>query len=163
IETAVGVLNAAQIAAAPGVRGLAFGNVDLGLDLNVDPADAAATIPIRSHLVVVSRAARIDPPSDVAWVRFDVPDGLRRAATPAQQLASWVAGLGCDDLPKEVVESVGDRVMDVLGIGVAASDADATLAARTLAIAQGGIEEAGLVAHPARLPAASAALVNGTA
>jgi citrate lyase subunit beta/citryl-CoA lyase len=86
IETAVGVLNAAQIAAAPGVRNLAYGNVDLGLDLNVDPADAEATLPIRSHLVVVSRAARIEPPSDGVWVRFDDPEGLRREATLARRL-----------------------------------------------------------------------------
>ena len=86
IESAPGVLRAAEIAAAPGVAGLAFGNVDFGLELGVDPADDLATLHTRSHLVLVSRAAGIEPPSDGVWVRYRDLDGLREEARRARRL-----------------------------------------------------------------------------
>jgi citrate lyase subunit beta/citryl-CoA lyase len=57
VESASAVLRALEIAAAPGVVNLAFGNVDFGLELNVDPSDDRATLYARSHLVLASRAA----------------------------------------------------------------------------------------------------------
>ncbi len=86
IESPLGVLRAQEIAAAPGVRNLAFGNVDFGLELNVDPADDQATLYARSHLVIASRAAGIEPPSDGVWVRYDDLDGLRREAERARRV-----------------------------------------------------------------------------
>src|SRR5215467_4690016 len=68
VESASAVLRALEIASAPGVVNLAFGNVDFGLELNVDPSDDQATLYARSHLVVASRAAGIEPPSDGVWV-----------------------------------------------------------------------------------------------
>jgi 2-methylcitrate dehydratase PrpD len=82
--------------------------------------------------------------------------------TLAEQLADWVTGLRYDDLPKAVVASVEDRVMDILGICVAAQDGDAATAARRVAERWAGTEEASMVGQGRRLPAASAALVNGT-
>jgi citrate lyase subunit beta / citryl-CoA lyase len=86
IESAPGVLRALEIAGAPGVVNLAFGNVDFGLELRVDPADDLATLYARSHLVLVSRAAGIEPPSDGVWVRYRDPDGLRAEAVRARRL-----------------------------------------------------------------------------
>jgi citrate lyase subunit beta/citryl-CoA lyase len=86
IESAPGVLAAREIAAAPGVASLAFGNVDFGLELHVDPADDLATLHARSHLVLASRAAGIEPPSDGVWVRFRDLDGLRAEAVRARRL-----------------------------------------------------------------------------
>jgi citrate lyase subunit beta/citryl-CoA lyase len=86
VETAAGVLRAAEIAAAPGVVHLAFGNMDLGLDLGVDPADEQATLHASSLLVLASRAAGIEPPSDGVWARYQDLAGLRREATWARRL-----------------------------------------------------------------------------
>jgi citrate lyase subunit beta/citryl-CoA lyase len=86
IESAPAVLRAAEIAASPSVVSLAFGNVDFGLELGVDPADDQATLLARSHLVLASRAAGIEPPSDGVWVRYRDLDGLRREARWARRL-----------------------------------------------------------------------------
>lgn len=86
IESAPGVLRALEIASAPGVVNLAFGNVDFGLELGVDPADDEATLYARSHLVLVSRAAGIEPPSDGVWARYDDLAGLREEARRARRL-----------------------------------------------------------------------------
>ena len=64
VETAVGIRDAAAVAAVPGVVRLALGNVDLAVDLGVDPASHAALAYARGHLVVASAAARIAPPVD---------------------------------------------------------------------------------------------------
>jgi 2-methylcitrate dehydratase PrpD len=81
----------------------------------------------------------------------------------APRLAAWVAALRFEDIPPEVVASAQDRVMDVLGICVAAHDADAGTAARGLRDEWGaGRPEASFVGEPERGAAAVAALVNGT-
>jgi citrate lyase subunit beta/citryl-CoA lyase len=64
IETAAGVLNAQQIAVSRGVARLAFGSIDLGAQLGVDPADTTAMLAARSHLVLASAAAGIPGPID---------------------------------------------------------------------------------------------------
>ena len=89
IESARGVLAAYDIAVSPGVRHLALGNMDLGVDLGVDPGDDLALLHARSHLVVASRAAGIQPPSDGVWARYDDPDGLRAEAARARRLGFW--------------------------------------------------------------------------
>jgi len=86
VESAAAVLRALEIASAPGVVNLTFGNVDFGLELNLDPSDHQATLYARSHLVVASRAAGIDPPCDGVWVRYRDPDGLREEARRARRL-----------------------------------------------------------------------------
>jgi citrate lyase subunit beta/citryl-CoA lyase len=86
IESAAGVLRAPEIASAPGVVNLAFGNVDFGLELGLDPNDELGTLHARSHLVLASRAAGIEPPSDGVWPRFRDLDGLREEARRARRL-----------------------------------------------------------------------------
>jgi citrate lyase subunit beta / citryl-CoA lyase len=86
IESAAGVLRAVEIATAPGVVSLAFGNIDFGLELGIDPADDQATLHARSHLVLASRAAGIEPPSDGVWARYSDAGGLRDEARRARRL-----------------------------------------------------------------------------
>jgi citrate lyase subunit beta / citryl-CoA lyase len=66
IESAKGVANAIAIAAAPGVRYLALGGIDLQKDLGVASGDAPLQY-ARSHLVVAARAAGLEPPIDSVY------------------------------------------------------------------------------------------------
>lgn len=53
-------------------------------------------------------------------------------ATLSGRLAGWAAALCFDEIPPYVVQSAKDRVMDVLGICVAAHGVDAAVAVRGL-------------------------------
>lgn len=70
LETAVGVLAAAQIAAANGVARLAFGHLDYAFDLRADSGHTAM-LHARSTLVLVSRAAGLPGPVDGVTVALD--------------------------------------------------------------------------------------------
>lgn len=85
IESARGLLAAAEIAAAPGVAHLAMGGVDLQHDLATDGSNPA-TLYARSHLVVCSRAARIGPPIDSVFPHLGDDDALRAQAEFARSL-----------------------------------------------------------------------------
>jgi citrate lyase subunit beta / citryl-CoA lyase len=85
IESARGVLAAAEIAAVPGVRHLAMGGVDLARDLNATSGNLQ-TLYVRSHLVVASRAVGIQPPIDSVYARLDDETGLREQAEFARSL-----------------------------------------------------------------------------
>jgi citrate lyase subunit beta / citryl-CoA lyase len=85
VESARGVLAAAEIAAAPGVRHLAMGGVDLQRDLNAGNGNLQ-TLYVRSHLVVVSRAAGLEPPIDSVYPRLDDAAGLREQTEFARSL-----------------------------------------------------------------------------
>ncbi|MPZ60841.1 MAG: MmgE/PrpD family protein [Propionibacteriales bacterium] len=81
--------------------------------------------------------------------------------TLAERIAAFAATSTYDDLPADVVDSVKMRVLDTLGIAVAASPLDTSRAARAWAVEQGGAEMASAVGVAHRLPAALAGLVNG--
>ena len=85
IETARGVLAAAEIAAVPGVRHLAMGGVDLARDLGATSGNLQ-TLYVRSHLVIASRAAGIEPPIDSVYAQLDDETGLREQAVFARSL-----------------------------------------------------------------------------
>jgi citrate lyase subunit beta/citryl-CoA lyase len=85
IESARGVLAAQEIAAAAGVVHLAMGGVDLQRDLQTT-AGNTQTLYVRSHLVVCSRAAGIDPPIDSVFPRLHDEEGLRAQAEFAHSL-----------------------------------------------------------------------------
>ena len=85
IESARGVLVAQEIAAVPGVRFLAMGGVDLQRDLNTSGGNLQ-TLYARSHLVLASRAAGIEPPIDSVFPLLDDTDGLRDQALFARSL-----------------------------------------------------------------------------
>ncbi|MBM9465229.1 MmgE/PrpD family protein [Aeromicrobium sp. YIM 150415] len=81
--------------------------------------------------------------------------------TLAEELAEFAHGTRFEDLPAEVVESVKMRILDTLGIAVAAAPLDTSRASRAWAIEQGGSPVAAAVGVPTRLPAPLAAFVNG--
>ncbi len=81
--------------------------------------------------------------------------------TLAQHLARFAVTTTFDDLPDEVVNSVGMRVLDTLGIAIAATDLDTSRAAIAWANEQGGAATASAVGVKAGLPAPMAAFVNG--
>lgn len=77
IESARGVHETASIARVPGVIRLAFGSVDLALDLGIDCAPDGAEIELlafRSQLVLASRLAALAAPVDgVSTAIHDLP------------------------------------------------------------------------------------------
>ncbi|HSF26759.1 MAG TPA: MmgE/PrpD family protein, partial [Actinomycetes bacterium] len=81
--------------------------------------------------------------------------------TLARALGRFAAGASFDRLPDAVVTSVRHRVLDILGIAVAASRLDTSRAARAWALEQGGRPQAHAVGLPDPLPATLAAFVNG--
>ncbi len=78
IETAAGVLAAAQILGTPGVIRAAFGSIDLSAQLGIDPNDHQAFLTTRSQLVLASAAAGVAGPVD--GVTVDVNDEALLAA-----------------------------------------------------------------------------------
>jgi len=82
-------------------------------------------------------------------------------ATILEQLSAFTAGLTYAALPEPVVASIKTRVMDTLGICLAASKLDTSQMAIRMAAQWGGPEEATAVGHSKRLPGSSAAFVNG--
>lgn len=65
-------------------------------------------------------------------------------------------------VPPEVASSVQQRILDVLGICVAASALPTSAAMRNFVRSQGGAQEAVSIGVPGALPAAWSALLNGT-
>ncbi|HEY8677330.1 MAG TPA: CoA ester lyase [Candidatus Dormibacteraeota bacterium] len=81
IESAIGVLNSAEIAASTGVFCLALGRFDLSADLGIDPdGGSPALATARGAVVLASAAARVHPPLDSPWLKITDLDGLRGAA-----------------------------------------------------------------------------------
>jgi citrate lyase subunit beta / citryl-CoA lyase len=85
IESARGVLAAAEIATVDGVRHLSLGGVDLRRDLGAGDGNLQ-TLYVRSHLVVASRAVGLEPPIDSVYPRLDDDAGLREQASFARSL-----------------------------------------------------------------------------
>lgn len=80
----------------------------------------------------------------------------------ALQVARFAVKHPYDALPAEVADSVRKRVLDILGICVASTPLDTSDSVRRYALSQGGRPEAHAIGIPGPLPAALAALVNGT-
>jgi citrate lyase subunit beta / citryl-CoA lyase len=85
IETARGLIAAHEIAQADGVRHLSLGGVDLRRDLGASDGNLQ-TLYARSHLVVASRAAGLDPPIDSVYARLGDEHGLRAQTEFARSL-----------------------------------------------------------------------------
>lgn len=86
VETARGLANLAEIAAAPGVRRLAFGSVDFAADLGCAHEPEALLFP-RTQIVLASRLAGLAPPLDGVTLALD-------DANAAEADANRAAGLG---------------------------------------------------------------------
>jgi len=86
VETAVGMANLDAIArAASRVRRLAFGAGDLTLDLSMrwSPCEEEL-MPFRTSMLLVSRAAGLEPPVDTVWMDVGDREGMARSATRAR-------------------------------------------------------------------------------
>ncbi len=81
--------------------------------------------------------------------------------TLAERLAAFATDATFERLPDDVIDSVRKRVLDVLGIAVAASTLDTSRAARDFATEQGGRAQASAIGVGEPLPAPLAAFVNG--
>ena len=93
VETASGVLGAPGLASAAGVVRLAFGHLDLGAELAIDPADAVRLSAARLALVLASAAAGIAAPID--GVTSQVHDQVLVAADTRAALASGFTARLC--------------------------------------------------------------------
>jgi 2-methylcitrate dehydratase PrpD len=82
--------------------------------------------------------------------------------TAAQRIAAWAAGLRAEDVPDDVREAVELHALDAAGCALAAYGVGEGAAVRALATEEGGAPQATAIGLPDRVPAAGAALVNGT-
>ncbi len=85
LETAMGVWNALEVAAAPGVERLAFGSIDMQLDTGIS-GDGEELLYARSRMVLASRVARILPPLDGVTTALDDADRLTGEIDRARRL-----------------------------------------------------------------------------
>jgi citrate lyase subunit beta/citryl-CoA lyase len=85
VETATGLVRAAELASAPGVLRLALGHLDLALDLDASPTSAVVTH-ARVGLVVASRVAGRAAPVDTVTPTLDDDSVVRRDALAARAL-----------------------------------------------------------------------------
>lgn len=88
IETALGVWNAYDIARSSGrIEALNFGAGDFTRDTGVEwSRDEAELIYARSRLVVISKAAGVQPPLDTVWLGLDDDEGMTESARRAKAL-----------------------------------------------------------------------------
>lgn len=95
VETARGLAAAAEIArASRRIRRLAFGAVDLALDLDIDIADETGPMAqARFLLALASRQAGLQGPIDTVFVDFRDLEGLRASAVRAR--AAGFSGKAC--------------------------------------------------------------------
>ncbi len=106
--------------------------------------------PLRSH--------RVTGPTACGGRRMTHPTAVR---TLGEQVASFAVRAAKDGVPDEVSRSVGQRVLDVLGLCVAAHRLPTSAAIVGHVLDQGGHPQATAIGMPDRVTAAQAALVNG--
>ena len=82
--------------------------------------------------------------------------------TYAMQIADWAAGLRFDDIPEVVIADEKWRVLDILGVALAASTFPASAPVRAAALRLGASEESRMWGYGDRTTAATAAMVNGS-
>ncbi len=85
IETAAGIARAREIASAPGVARLAFGSIDLQLDLGIE-GDGDELLVFRSELVLASRLAALAAPIDGVSTAIDDAAALDADTRRARRL-----------------------------------------------------------------------------
>jgi citrate lyase subunit beta / citryl-CoA lyase len=89
IESARGIEEARAIARVPGVTRLAFGSIDLAVDLGIDcaPDGAEAELqPYRAQVVLASRLGGLAAPADGVSIALDDTARLQAAAERARRM-----------------------------------------------------------------------------
>ena len=127
IETAAGVLAAAEISAFPGVVRTAFGSVDLAADLGINPEDDAALAYARSALVLAAAASGKPAPLD--GVTTVVDDDRRVEADAARAMRLGFGGKLC----------IHPRQVGIVNIGFSPSAEEVTWARRVVGASEGGV------------------------
>jgi citrate lyase subunit beta/citryl-CoA lyase len=85
IESARGILHAYDIAASPACTSIAYGGLDLAVDLGIQGGELEMLF-ARSSLVLSARAADKPPPSDGIHTLIEDDAGLRKEAEAAKRL-----------------------------------------------------------------------------
>lgn len=86
IESAAGFAALAAVAGAPGVQRLAFGSIDIQVDLGMRDPLEDELLPLRSQLVLASRLAGLQPPIDGVSTAIDDAERLREDVLRARRL-----------------------------------------------------------------------------
>jgi 2-methylcitrate dehydratase PrpD len=92
---------------------------------------------------------------------LDTSAAASEALTYVQRLAAFADECRGGALPEQIAVSVRERVVDTLGICVAAQSLDTSRAAVAHVLSSGGADEAHVVGQATRVPAAQAAFANG--
>jgi 2-methylcitrate dehydratase PrpD len=90
-----------------------------------------------------------------------VPESATVQPTLAAELAAFAWKAASGNLPAEVTTSVRQRVLDVLGLCVAAKGLETSASMTAFVQSQGGRPQARAIGLAERVPAAQAALLNG--
>lgn len=152
VETARGLAHLHEIAAAAGVERLAFGSIDLALDLGLHDGGTGAQEMLnqaRYGIVVHSRAAGIGAPLDGVFAGIADMDGLARAAQAAR--GRGFGGMMC----------IHPAQLETVARAFRPSDAEIAWATRLLASAatsdagafafEGGMVDAPVIAKAQRI------------
>lgn len=120
VESAAGIAAARALAAAPGVERLAFGHIDLQVDLGLQDPHEDELLPFRAELVLASRLARIAPPLDGVTVAIDDAERLAADVQRARRLGfggklcihpKQVAGVRAGFAPSAAEVAWAERVL----------------------------------------------------
>lgn len=86
---------------------------------------------------------------------------MTNAETLLQRFSRFAATVTYETLPPAVVSSLKERVLDTVGLCLAATPLETSRMARQLALSWGGATEVTLIGTTERLPAPAAGFVNG--
>ena len=115
IESARGVLAAPEIAAVPASGSWRWAGWTCRRDLNTAGGNLQ-TLYVRSHLVLASRAAGLEPPIDSVYPQLDDDAGLREQASFARSLGFFgKSAIHPRQLPVDARRLHPDRGRDRLG------------------------------------------------
>ena len=81
-------------------------------------------------------------------------------STYAEQMGDYIANMGFDDLPEQVVQHAKWTVLDSIGVAIASCDTPWSKAVYRVIQKQGGSPQSTVILHGDRLPDANVALVN---
>ncbi len=85
-----------------------------------------------------------------------------KSSTILEDVARFAADVRGGEVGEEILRDARRRVTDIVGIALAASGMEPARVVGEVVEAWGGVEQASLVGRGGKLPAASAALLNGT-
>lgn len=135
VESAAGIANLDALARAPGVWRLAFGSIDLQVDLGLKDATEDELLPFRLQLVLASRLAGIGAPVDGVSTAIDDAERLAQDVARARRLG--FGGKLCIH-PKQVALVQGGMAPSAAELAWAQRVVDASAAAGGAAVAVDG-------------------------